>query len=139
MSLKEKMLQAKPSDSLTKGLTGSEIKSSKELALISAQIELKRKQMGMNQTEFAHFMNVSQGMISKWESGEYNFSILTLNTICEKLGLQFNPVLHDPYTETTDHYGRIRTSDFKCGYRSDHSWSTIKSTIIRTDRFEGIA
>lgn len=139
MSLKEKMLQAKPSGSLTKGLTVSEIKSSKELALISAQIELKRKQMGMNQTEFARFMNVSQGMISKWESGDYNFSILTLNTICEKLGLRFNPVLHDPYAETTDHYGRIPASDFKCGYRFDHSWSTIKSNIIRTGKFEGIA
>lgn len=139
MSLKEKMLQAKPSDSLTKGLTGSDIKTSRELALISAQIELKRKQLGMNQTEFARFMNVSQGMISKWESGEYNFSVLTLNSICEKLGLQFNPVLHDPYEQTADHYGRIPASDFRGGYRSDSSWTMISPNVIKTDRFEGIA
>ncbi len=32
-------------------------------------------------------MNVSQGMVSRWESREYNFTIKTLNEICQKLNL----------------------------------------------------
>ncbi|MCH5279935.1 MAG: helix-turn-helix transcriptional regulator [Lachnospiraceae bacterium] len=30
--------------------------------------------MGMTQLEFAKHMGVSQGMVSKWESREYNFT-----------------------------------------------------------------
>ncbi len=41
----------------------------------------------MTQKEFAEFMGVTQGMVSKWESREYNFTIKSLNEICEKLGL----------------------------------------------------
>ena len=53
----------------------------------------------MNQKQFASFMGVSQAMISKWESGEYNFTINTLNEICDKLGLDFNPEPYDPRTK----------------------------------------
>ena len=47
------------------------LNSIKELAKISAKIEMKRNELGMNQKEFARMMNVSQGMVSKWKSGEY--------------------------------------------------------------------
>ena len=43
---------------------------------------------GMTQQQFADYMGVSQGMISKWESREYNFTIKTLNEICEKIDLK---------------------------------------------------
>lgn len=43
--------------------------------------------MNMTQKEFAEYMDVSQGMVSKWESREYNFTIKSLNEICEKLQL----------------------------------------------------
>lgn len=42
-----------------------------ELAKISARIERCRIEMGMNQQEFAKYMGVTQGMVSKWESREY--------------------------------------------------------------------
>ena len=42
----------------------------------------------MTQQQFADYMGVSQGMISKWESREYNFTIKTLNEICEKIDLK---------------------------------------------------
>ena len=44
--------------------------------------------MGMNQQEFAKYMGVTQGMVSKWESREYNFTIKTLNEICQKINLK---------------------------------------------------
>lgn len=51
-------------------------------ALITARVE-----RSMNQKEFAAFMGVSQAMVSKWESGECNFTVETVSKICEKLGL----------------------------------------------------
>ena len=74
-------------DWLSKGLTEYEIEHIKELALISAKIQFKRLELEMSQKEFAKMMGVSQGMVSKWESGEYNFTITTLKQICDKLGL----------------------------------------------------
>ncbi len=76
---------------LTEGISKEKLKSEEILAIISATIELKRHEMKMDQKQFAKFMGVSQGMVSKWESGFYNFTISTLVSICEKLGLEFEP------------------------------------------------
>ena len=81
MGLKDKLANAKTTDWLTKDVSDLELKQIRDLALIYS----------------ASFMGVSQAMISKWESGEYNFTINTLNEICDKLGLDFNPEPYDPY------------------------------------------
>ena len=44
----------------------------------------------MTQSEFAEYIGVSQGMVSKWESREYNFTIKSLNEICVKLDISFS-------------------------------------------------
>lgn len=44
--------------------------------------------MKMTQKEFVEHIKVSQGMISKWESGDYNFSIKTLAEVAEKLDME---------------------------------------------------
>lgn len=80
---------------LEKGLSSEEINEIKNLAIISAKIEEKRHSLGLNQKEFAKMMNVTQGMISKWESGEYNFTITMLEKICSKLDLDFKPTIID--------------------------------------------
>lgn len=87
MGIEEKLAKAKKATWMTDGLTDSEVKSMVEIAKISARIERKRIEMEMTQKEFADYMGVSQGMVSKWESREYNFTIKTLNDICQKLGL----------------------------------------------------
>lgn len=97
MGLKDKLANAKTTNWLTKDVSDLELKQIRDLALISSAIEIRRKDLGMNQKQFASFMGVSQAMISKWESGEYNFTINTLNEICDKLGLDFNPEPYDPY------------------------------------------
>lgn len=76
-------------DWLTKGISKEQLKIEKVLSVISAKIFTKRTQMGMSKKVFAKFMGVSQRMISKWESGTYNFSISTLIGICEKLELDY--------------------------------------------------
>lgn len=42
----------------------------------------------MTQNEFAKYLGVSQGMVSKWEGGDYNFSIKTLAEIAERLNME---------------------------------------------------
>ena len=88
MGIAEKLVSAKESYSISEEVPESEVKATVELAKISAQIERSRLEKGMTQQEFAKYMGVSQGMISKWESREYNFTIKTLNEICEKINLE---------------------------------------------------
>ncbi|MCM1540224.1 MAG: helix-turn-helix domain-containing protein [Blautia sp.] len=68
-------------------VTVSDIIASSVLENISASIVEKRIQSDMTQKEFADHMCVSQGMVSKWESGDYNFTIRTLADIAEKLDM----------------------------------------------------
>ena len=84
MGIAEKLANANKTNWITEGISDTEVKSIVELAKISAQIERYRVEKGMTQQQFADYMGVSQGMISKWESREYNFTIKTLNEICEK-------------------------------------------------------
>ena len=61
-----------------------------DLTSISKKIEEKRLSMDMSQAEFAKYMNVCQSMVSKWESGSYNFTIKSLREICHRLDLDLN-------------------------------------------------
>ena len=88
MGIAEKLVSAKESYWISEEVPESEVKATFVLAKISAQIERSRLEKGMTQQEFAKYMGVSQGMISKWESREYNFTIKTLNEICEKINLE---------------------------------------------------
>jgi len=96
MGIKERIIKAQTTEWITEGFSKTEIKSIKDLAKISAKIEMKRNDLGMTQKEFARFMGVSQGMVSKWESREYNFTITSLNDICDRIGLVFEPVISEP-------------------------------------------
>ena len=87
MGIAEKIANAKKTNWITEGLSKEEVKTTIELAKISASIEQKRIEMGMTQKEFAKYMGVTQSMVSKWESREYNFTIKSLNEVCEKLKL----------------------------------------------------
>ena len=91
MGIAEKIANAKKNDWLTESIPDFEVKTIVELARISARIERCRLELGMTQTEFAEYMGVSQGMVSRWESREYNFTIKTLNEICKKLNLVIFP------------------------------------------------
>lgn len=58
-------------------------------AKVSANILKQRIQSGKTQKEFAKYMGVTQGMVSKWESGNYNFTIKSIADIFEKLDMEF--------------------------------------------------
>ena len=92
----EKIANAKKSNWVSEGISKSEVKTIVELAKISAQIERCRLDMGMTQQKFAEYMGVTQAMVSKWESREYNFTIRTLNEICQKTNLKLFVSLDKP-------------------------------------------
>lgn len=88
MGIAEKLAKAKKTKWVSEGLSDVEVKTIVELAKISARIERSRIELGMTQQEFAEYMGVTQGMVSRWESREYNFTIKTLNEICQKIDLE---------------------------------------------------
>lgn len=96
---------------LGKNISKGGVYSAKALAHISATIFKKRLELGMNQKEFAAYMNVSQGMVSKWESADYNFTISTIADICEKLGLSMDVTfeLEEDYIDFLKNQSRQNT------------------------------
>lgn len=64
------------------------IDAAKYLGKISAAIVNRRMELQMTQKEFAQYINVSQGMVSKWEGGNYNFTIKGLAEIADKLEME---------------------------------------------------
>lgn len=74
-------------DLLSQYFTPAEIIANRQRALISAAIEIWRADHNMTQADFAGFMGVTQAMVSKWESGEYNFSVKSLSEISHKLDI----------------------------------------------------
>lgn len=77
----------------------SDLIATRLLSKISASIVKKRLDMGLNQTEFAKKMSVSQAMVSKWESENYNYSIEGLADICAKLDLDIDISIKDKTLE----------------------------------------
>lgn len=69
-------------------------------ASICGEIVSQRIKRGMTQKEFAAFMGVSQGMVSKWEKGECNFTLQSLVRIASKLDLK----LQSPIASSGPHY-----------------------------------
>ncbi len=100
MGIMDKIAKAKTANWVSEGIDDAEIKTIVELARISAKIERCRLDLGMTQKEFADYMGVSQGMISKWESREYNFTIRSLNEICQKLNLSLSMSMEKPCSKS---------------------------------------
>ena len=74
---------------LSNHISKSDIYAAKAIAKISMFIYKCRRDLNMTQKDFAKMMGVSQGMVSKWESSEYNFTIENIAQIAEKLKVTF--------------------------------------------------
>lgn len=91
MSLSDKIQNAKTSDSLFKDMLPEHRAALRKAVDISIAIKQNRIARNMNQEQFAAFCGVSQAMVSKWESGDYNFSIVSWGELANKLGIPFDP------------------------------------------------
>ena len=88
--------------------------------------------MGLDQKSFAKFMGVTQGMISRWESGTYNFSISTLIGICEKLRLSFEPYIADREL-TIQNIVFVKPKKTCVDFGDWSDWKPSKTNTIRED------
>lgn len=77
-------------DLLHQYFTDTEIKTHRKQAAISSRLEMWRVDHKMTQKQFAELLGVTQAMVSKWESGEYNFTIKTLAQLSDKLGIEMD-------------------------------------------------
>lgn len=95
--------------------------------IIAAEIVRKRLSLHMTQKEFAEYMGVSQGMISKWEKGDSNFTLQTLVQIASKLDIQMQCpfVMEPPRRYTTSGSNVI---DF-ASYRKQR-WTAERSETV---------
>ena len=89
MGIKELIKAAKPVDMFS-DIPSDEKKEINLKGKIAAAIINKRYKLNMSQTEFANKMNVSQTMVSKWESGDYNFSCDIIEKLLPKIGLNLS-------------------------------------------------
>ena len=71
-------------------LSESDKQKSKNMVEIALTIKRERERRNMTQIEFAKLLQVKQTQISKWESGDCNFTMSTLYLICDKLNLELN-------------------------------------------------
>lgn len=124
MGIAEKLAGAKKTNWVSEGFSEAEVKTMVELAKISARIERCRIEMGMTQQEFAEYMDVTQGMVSKWESREYNFTIKTLNEICQKIDLELSVSLEKPCVKSD--YTIVRwDSEIVAKKRKNNGWASF--------------
>lgn len=70
---------------LSENIESKDMICARLLSKISTAITKARLELGMSQEAFAQFILVSQGMVSKWESEDYNFTIKTLSNIADRL------------------------------------------------------
>lgn len=123
MGLTEKLAGARKTNWLTEDFSEAEVKTVVELAKISATIERRRLEMGMTQKQFADYMGVTQSMVSKWESREYNFTIKSLNDICQKLNLELSVGLEKKGAPIE--YNLIKwDTDKAMAHKSNNVWMT---------------
>lgn len=77
-----------------------DIISAQILSQISSRIVKYRLDRKMSQKEFAMFLDVSQTMVSKIESGDYNFTIKNLVKICNRMHLYLDVSIRNERTKT---------------------------------------
>ncbi len=94
-------------------LDPSEMLCAKLTAQVSAGITKERLKRNMTQTEFAQYMSTTQPIISRWESGDCNFSIKKLAEIASLLNLDINITMLD-----------ISVSNICNEYRENNNYTT---------------
>lgn len=92
---------------ISEHISKGDIYASKAIAKVAMFLYKYRKNLKMSQKDFARMMGVTQGMVSKWESAEYNFTIENIAQIAEKLNVVFEIELtpENEYQLNTGNFG----------------------------------
>ena len=93
MGISDRIASAEMNNWIIDALSEDERKAAEFIALIARSIQEQRRIQGLTQKQLAEKLNVSQAMISQWENGEENFTVVTLARISSALGLPLsNPL-----------------------------------------------
>ncbi len=85
----------------SENLEPTDVLSAKLMAQISTSITRERIKLHMGQKEFAKHINASQSLVSRWEHGDYNFSIKKLADIASRLDLDVDIAIHQKITRAS--------------------------------------
>ena len=77
-------------DLFANSLDPADILAAKLMSQISSAIARERIKLHMNQSESSKLIGASQSLVSRWEHGDYNFSIHKLANIATRLNLDVN-------------------------------------------------
>lgn len=81
-------------DSASASMTPEETMLAGLQGVIAGTISMKRQLLGMTQKDLAEKLNVSQGLVSRWERAETNFTLESLVRIASALDLKLqSPVV----------------------------------------------
>lgn len=112
----------------------------KELTLIALQVSIasaitaKRIKLGMTQKQFANKMGVSQGLVSRWENGDANFTLETLVNIADALDIEISSPFAAEHTASgyTPSGGNIvNLHEFKQGFVSSPAASYSNAAELK--------
>ena len=81
---------------LSQGMGDEEAVLSVIQSMIASEIIIRRIDKHMTQKDFAAMLGTSQSTLSKWESGETNFTLSSLVSIASKLGI----AMQSPFVQT---------------------------------------
>jgi len=95
MTLEEKLAKVPVENNFFSELSEVDIAYGKLMGKIAGKIILERTKNHLSQEDLAKKLGVKQSLISKWESGDNNFTFLQVIKIFNKLGIDidivFNP------------------------------------------------
>lgn len=91
-------------DMMEQWLSKSDIYEAEALGNITTALLQYRAEREMNQKDLAAHLGVTQSMVSKWESGDYNFTIRKLAELCEQLGLSMELKLTEAVSSPLEKY-----------------------------------
>ena len=89
MTFAEKIRKSAVPGDLFPELTAADKKYNYIIADIAVKIRNWRKGNHYTQKQLADYLGVTQSMVSKWESADYNFTIEKLVEIYDKLEIEF--------------------------------------------------
>lgn len=106
-------------DLFHENVTPEDIMEAKLTSEITALIIKERLKRGLNQKQFAELLGVSQPVVSKWESGGYNFTIRKLAEIMARLNLDISFSAKGASGEKTETAGIV-------SFTSSHAWKSAQ-------------
>ena len=100
-------------DLFEESLSPADVITSKLMAQVSTAITKERLKLSMNQSDFAEHIGTTQSLVSRWEHGDYNFSIRKIAEIAAVLNLDVNISMH-----SLSFYNTIKDYEYTAPYFS---------------------